>query len=123
MLAERLAVLLKTSALTKAGLGKRLGVTRQTVYYWFNGQTKAIDTETALKLASEFRVRLAWVQNGEEPMYASPELSEDEHQIIAFYKRMSDTDKGVFMKMARTLATDSESKPTRGDPFGLPPPR
>lgn len=123
-LADRLETLLGLNpGLTRAGLAARVGVTRQAAYYWFNGKTRAIDSEAAFKIAEKFGVRAAWLQTGHGAMYASPELTDEEKQIIAFYKRMNDQDKNVLMKMARGLAADSDGKRSVGDPFGLPPPR
>ena len=115
-LADRLSAAI-AGRMTRAALAKRVGVERQTVYYWFNGKTKSIDSEALLRVANVLGLRLEWLQTGAGAMYRSPDLSEDEHQLVAFFRRMEATDQGVLMKMARNLAKDSAKPASEGDPF------
>jgi hypothetical protein len=94
-----------------------IGVTRQAAYYWFDGKTSSIDSPTLLKVAQVLKVRLRWLQSGEGPMPEAPILTDDETQLIEFFRRMSEEDQRAFMKMARTFASDSDKPATRGDPF------
>lgn len=115
-LSERLTAAI-AGRMTRAGLASKVGVMRQTAYYWFNGKTKSIDSETALKVAKLLGVNQEWLQTGKGAMYAQPELNDDEAQLIGFFRRMNETDKGVFMKMARNLARDADGPGTKDDPF------
>ncbi len=117
-LADRLKLAMKARGIRSgAALAKLAIVERQTVYYWLNGTTKNIETVTLLRVSEALGVRPEWLLNGALPIYAPPVPTEDEAQIIGFYRRMKSTDQEVFMKMARTLAGDSNEPPTRDDPF------
>ena len=117
-LAERLDFALRVSKYpSKAALAKAVGVERQTAYYWFSGRTQAIDSPTLLAVARSLHVRPHWLQTGEGPMMEVIEPTEEETQILMFYRRMTEDDRVVFMKMARTLAGDSPEPPNRGDPY------
>lgn len=98
-------------------LATAVGVKRQTAYYWLDGSTKSIDSPTLKRLVDVLGVRGEWLLSGELPVYSAVVPTDDEKQIIGFYRRMTAEDQSVFMKMARTLAGDSNSKPTRDDPY------
>lgn len=116
-LADRLNAAL-AGRMTRAALAKRANVERQTVYYWFDGKTKSIDTPTLLRVANVLGVRAEWLQSGEGPMFQLPTLSDDEMQLVAFYRRIKDpTDQGVLMKMARSLAKDAGGAGDSGYPY------
>lgn len=117
-LADRLKLAMKSRGIvTGAALAKLAIVERQTVYYWLDGTTKNIETITLLRVSRALGVRPEWLLNGELPTYAPPIPTEDETQIIGFYRRMTASDQHVFMKMAKTLAGDSDVPATKDDPF------
>lgn len=117
-LADRLEIAMRARGIENRNqLAKAIKVTRQTVYYWFGGQTKNIDSVNLMKASAALGVRYEWLLRGEMPVYSADPPTDDELQIIGFYRRMSEEDRMVFMKMARTLAGDSDAKPSKADPY------
>lgn len=117
-LADRIRLAMKACGIgSGAALAKLVGVRRQTAYYWLDGTTKNIESATLIKLSEVLGVRQEWLMAGELPIYSVTRPSDDEQQILGFYRRMATSDKMVFMKMARTLASDSNGSTMKDDPF------
>jgi transcriptional regulator with XRE-family HTH domain len=106
-----------------AELGRRIGLPRQTVHRWINGDTKNMTHENLYKVADVLQVRARWLAVGDDAP-AQIDLGEgDVVGLIKIYEAMSPQARDQWLAIGRTLlAMHSVGKGTVADPYpGLPP--
>lgn len=106
-----------------AELGRRIGLPRQTVHRWINGDTKNMTHENLYKVADVLQVRARWLAVGDTAP-AQIDLGEgDVVGLIKIYEAMSPQARDQWLAIGRTLlAMHSVGKGTVVDPYpGLPP--
>lgn len=116
-LAARLRLALSTRGMEAIDLAKTIKVKRQTVYYWVDGTTKSIDSDNLHKAAHALGVRAAWLQNGEFPVYETPNMGDDQIQLVGFFDKMTSERRKALMEIAESYASKSETAPTRAVPY------
>jgi transcriptional regulator with XRE-family HTH domain len=90
-----------------AELGRRIGLPRQTVHRWINGDTKNMTHENLYKVADALQVRARWLAVGD----TAPEqidLGEgDVVGLIRTYESMSPAAREQWLAIGRTLLSMS----------------
>lgn len=109
-----------------AELGRRIGLPRQTVHRWINGDTKNMTHENLYKVADALQVRARWLAVGDTAP-AQIDLGDgDVVGLIRTYESMSETAREQWLAIGRTLlAMHSVGKGTVVDPYPnlAPPPQ
>lgn len=109
-----------------AELGRRIGLPRQTVHRWINGDTKNMTHENRYKVADALQVRARWLAVGDTAP-AQIDLGEgDVVGLIKIYETMSSAAREQWLAIGRTLlAMHTVGKGTVVDPYpdvvSLPP--
>lgn len=113
----RLKLALAAKGMEPIGLAKAIGARKQTVYYWLKGTTKNPDSINLGRCAARLGVRSEWLQNGELPMFAPPEVGEEEAQLVGYYAKMDPERRKSLMEIAESMAAKSATKPTAAVPY------
>jgi len=116
-LAARLKLALATRGIKGVDLARAIKVKRQAVYYWLDGTTKSIDSDNLHRAASFLGVRAGWLQNGEQPIYETPPMGEEEIQLVGFFQKMDDAQRRNFMDIAEALAVKEKTPATTAPPY------
>jgi transcriptional regulator with XRE-family HTH domain len=106
-----------------AELGRRIGLPRQTVHRWINGDTKNMTHENLYKVADVLQVRARWLAVGDTAP-AQIDLAEgDVVGLLKIYELMPPTARDQWLAIGRTLLSmHTVGKGTVVDPYpGLPP--
>lgn len=106
-----------------AELGRRIGLPRQTVHRWINGDTKNMTHENLYKVADVLQVRARWLAVGDTAP-AQIDLGEgDVVGLIKIYEAMPSAARDQWLAIGRTLLSmHTVGKGTVVDPYpGLPP--
>jgi transcriptional regulator with XRE-family HTH domain len=106
-----------------AELGRRIGLPRQTVHRWINGDTKNMTHENLYKVADVLQVRARWLAVGDTAP-AQIDLGEgDVVGLIKIYESMPSAARDQWLAIGRTLLSmHTVGKGTVVDPYpGLPP--
>ncbi|MDP1535870.1 MAG: helix-turn-helix transcriptional regulator [Burkholderiales bacterium] len=106
-----------------AELGRRIGLPRQTVHRWINGDTKNMTHENLYKVADALQVRARWLAVGDTAP-AQIDLGEgDVVGLIKIYETMSPAAREQWLAIGRTLLSmHTVGKGTIIDPYpGLAP--
>lgn len=101
-----------------AELGRRIGLPRQTVHRWINGDTKNMTHENLYKVSDALQVRARWLAVGD----SAPEqidLGEgDVVGLIGIYETMSPAAREQWLAIGRTLLSMSVvGKSAAVDPY------
>ncbi len=108
-----------------AELGRRIGLPRQTVHRWINGDTKNMTHENLYKVADALQVRARWLAVGDTAP-AQIDLGEgDVVGLIKIYESMPSAAREQWLAIGRTLLSmHTAGKGTAVDPYpGLLPQR
>lgn len=65
--AERVRLAMEEAGHTQSSLARALGLTRASISFWLNGQTKEISGDNLLKAASALNVSPVWLAAGRGP--------------------------------------------------------
>lgn len=106
-----------------AELGRRIGLPRQTVHRWINGDTKNMTHENLYKVADALQVRARWLAVGDTAP-AQIDLGEgDVVGLIKIYESMPAAAREQWLAIGRTLLSmHTVGKGTVVDPYpGLAP--
>ena len=106
-----------------AELGRRIGLPRQTVHRWINGDTKNMTHENLYKVADALQVRARWLAVGDTAP-AQIDLGEgDVVGLIKIYESMPVAAREQWLAIGRTLLSmHTVGKGTVVDPYpGLAP--
>ena len=106
-----------------AELGRRIGLPRQTVHRWINGDTKNMTHENLYKVADVLQVRARWLAVGDTAP-AQIDLAEgDVVGLLKIYESMPPAAREQWLAIGRTLLSmHTVGKGTVVDPYpGLPP--
>ncbi|MGA0023204.1 MAG: helix-turn-helix domain-containing protein [Burkholderiales bacterium] len=101
-----------------AELGRRIGLPRQTVHRWINGDTKNMTHENLYKVADVLQVRARWLAVGDTSP-AQIDLGEgDVVGLIKTYEAMAPAAREQWLAIGRTLLSmHSVGKGTVVDPY------
>ncbi|MEY4599186.1 MAG: helix-turn-helix protein [Pseudomonadota bacterium] len=109
-----------------AELGRRIGLPRQTVHRWINGDTKNMTHENLYKVADALQVRARWLAVGDTAPAQIDLADGDVVGLIKTYESMSTTAREQWLAIGRTLLSmHTVGKGTVVDPYpnAAPPPR
>ena len=81
-------------------LVKSLGLSAGNIKRWENGAT--INSDILLKLSEHFKVSIDYLLTGKEKS-SSADLTADEQELLTYYKKLSDLQKGIVIGRAETL--------------------
>jgi len=101
-----------------AELGRRIGLPRQTVHRWINGDTKNMTHENLYKVADALQVRARWLAVGDTAP-AQIDLGEgDVVGLIKTYETMSPAAREQWLAIGRTLLSmHTAGRSTAVDPY------
>lgn len=109
-----------------AELGRRIGLPRQTVHRWINGDTKNMTHENLYKVADALQVRARWLAVGDTAPAQIDLADGDVVGLIKTYESMSAAAREQWLAIGRTLLSmHTVGKGTVVDayPNAAPPPR
>ncbi|MBX3661243.1 MAG: helix-turn-helix transcriptional regulator [Burkholderiales bacterium] len=106
-----------------AELGRRIGLPRQTVHRWINGDTKNMTHENLYKVADVLQVRARWLAVGDTAPAQIDLADGDVVGLIRIYESMPPAARDQWLAIGRTLLSmHTVGKGTVVDPYpGLPP--
>ncbi|MDP2398276.1 MAG: helix-turn-helix transcriptional regulator [Burkholderiales bacterium] len=101
-----------------AELGRRIGLPRQTVHRWINGDTKNMTHENLYKVADVLQVRARWLAVGDTAP-AQIDLAEgDVVGLLKIYETMPPAARDQWLAIGRTiLSMHTVGKGTVVDPY------
>jgi len=107
-----------------AELGRRIGLPRQTVHRWINGDTKNMTHENLYKVADALQVRARWLAVGDTAPGQVDFGDGDVVGLIKTYESMPEAARVQWLAIGRTLlAMHTVGKGTVVDPYpNLAPP-
>lgn len=107
-----------------AELGRRIGLPRQTVHRWINGDTKNMTHENLYKVADVLQVRARWLAVGDTAPTQIDLGEGDVVGLIKTYEAMSPAAREQWLAIGRTLlSVHGAGKATSVDPYpSLAPP-
>ena len=109
-----------------AELGRRIGLPRQTVHRWINGDTKNMTHENLYKVADALQVRARWLAVGDTAPAQIDLADGDVVGLIKTYESMPLAAREQWLAIGRTLLSmHTVGKGTVVDPYPnlAPPPR
>jgi transcriptional regulator with XRE-family HTH domain len=108
-----------------AALARRIGLPRQTVHRWLNGDTKNMTHENLYHLADALNVRARWLALGDvDPSNTLDFKDENTSELMAMYGEMSPSVRDQWLAIGRFLLTiQASGKATRHNPYPAMPVR
>lgn len=109
-----------------AELGRRIGLPRQTVHRWINGDTKNMTHENLYKVADALQVRARWLAVGDTGPAQIDLADGDVVGLIRTYETMPTAAREQWLAIGRTLLSmHTVGKGTVIDPYPnvAPPPQ
>lgn len=101
-----------------AELGRRIGLPRQTVHRWINGDTKNMTHENLYKVADVLQVRARWLAVGDTSPVQIDLGEGDVVGLIKTYEAMSPAAREQWLAIGRTLLNmHNVGKGTTVDPY------
>ncbi len=101
-----------------AELGRRIGLPRQTVHRWINGDTKNMTHENLYKVADALQVRARWLAVGDTAPTQIDLGEGDVVGLIKIYETMTPDAREQWLAIGRTLLSmHSVGKGTAVDPY------
>lgn len=101
-----------------AELGRRIGLPRQTVHRWINGDTKNMTHENLYKVADVLQVRARWLAVGDTAPTQIDLGEGDVVGLIKTYEAMSPAAREQWLAIGRTLlSVHSAGKGTTVDSY------
>lgn len=105
-IASRIRTAMVTCGLRSvAELGRRIGLPRQTVHRWINGDTRNMTHENLYKVADALQVRARWLALGDT---ASTPIELDDGDVLGLiktYEAMPPAARDQWLAIGRTLLT------------------
>ena len=108
-----------------AEFGRRVGLPRQTVHRWINGDTKNMTHENLYKVADVLQVRARWLAVGDTSPVQVDTSDGDVVGLLKIYESLSPASREQWLAIGRTLLTvQVQGRPTAIDPYPhlAPPP-
>lgn len=108
-----------------AELGRRIGLPRQTVHRWINGDTKNMTHENLYKVADALQVRARWLAVGDTAPAQLDLADGDVVGLIKTYEAMPAAARDQWLAIGRMLLAMHVGKGTVIDPYphAAPPPQ
>ncbi|MGE0560002.1 MAG: helix-turn-helix transcriptional regulator [Burkholderiales bacterium] len=101
-----------------AELGRRIGLPRQTVHRWINGDTKNMTHENLYKVADVLQVRARWLAVGDTAPTQIDLGEGDVVGLIKTYEALSPAAREQWLAIGRTLLSmHNPGKGTIADPY------
>jgi transcriptional regulator with XRE-family HTH domain len=100
-----------------AELGRRIGLPRQTVHRWINGDTKNMTHENLYKVADALQVRARWLAVGDTAPAQVDLADGDVVGLIKTYEAMPPAARDQWLAIGRTLLAMHVGKGTLVDPY------
>ena len=116
--ASRLAFAMASRGVKAPTLANKIGMTRQGVYKWLKRQSMDVDGKTLLALCNFLGVRCEWLMMGDEPMYQSPILADEEKDFILLYRDLAPDNRARLKQIAITFMGESTLPPGPHRPYG-----
>lgn len=116
-LGKRLQIAMNARGVKAPTLAAKTGLTRQGIYKLLKDQTTNPDSDIVMLLCEELFIRVEWLLLEKGAMIPSPELTDDESSLVYAYRELEDEDKRRLLRIASTLATETEGPPSRNNPF------
>lgn len=99
-------------------------ITRQSIGFMLSGKTAKPTWDKLVLLANHLGVRPHWLADGEGPMLPTPELKDEEIELIEHFRHMSATHRKDLCDIAERWADEDDDGPRPSLRPGLrPPPR
>jgi transcriptional regulator with XRE-family HTH domain len=111
---NRITALRKHLGLKQTQFAQKIGVTSQHISMFEAGKAKFSETTINL-ICLTFGVREAWLREGKgDMMDEEAQLSEQERQLLAFFRELSPLARKMLIEYAQKLVSDE--KALRGEP-------
>ncbi len=81
---------------------RKLGFSAGNIKRWENGAT--VNSDILLAVSEHFKVSIDYLLTGKEKNSSTDKLSDDEQELLTYYNRLHDMDKGRVLGTAKTLA-------------------
>lgn len=88
-----------------AELGRRIGLPRQTVHRWINGDTRNMTHENLYKVADALQVRARWLALGDTTTTSIDLADGDVVGLVKTYESMPQAARDQWLAIGRTLLT------------------
>lgn len=100
-----------------AELARKMGIPRQTVYRWTNGEGEKLTPEMLYKLADATNTNARWLAEGSPWSPVRPKhLTPDQNMVLEIYSQLSPELRDEWVKHGNTLVRLS-SPQSVGNPF------
>lgn len=116
-LGQSLALAMKQRGMKAPTLAAKAGITRQAIYGLIKGRTKNPESALISALCEELFIRPEWLLREKGAMYPTPELTDDESTLVYAFRDLDDKGKRQLLRVATSMAQDSEGMPSRSNPF------
>lgn len=117
-IASRIRMAMATCGMKSvAELGRRIGLPRQTVHRWINGDTKNMTHENLYKVADALQVRARWLAVGDTAPAQVDLADGDVVGLIKTYEAMPPAARDQWLAIGRTLLAMHVGKGTVVDPY------
>lgn len=116
-LGKRLDVAMKARGIKAPTLASRTGLTRQGIYKLLKDETVNPPTAQVMAICEELLIRMEWLLAEKGPMMPAPELTDEEATLVYAFRDLPEDDRRRLMRIATTLATETEGAPGRHNPF------
>ena len=116
-LGQRLGLAMNQRGMKAPTLAARAGITRQAIYGLIKGRTKNPESALITAICEELLIRSEWLLKEKGSMYPTPELTDEESTLIYSFRELDDKGKRQLLRIAASMAQDSESVPSRSKPF------
>jgi transcriptional regulator with XRE-family HTH domain len=112
---DRLKHLRKTLKLTQGEFGKKIGMSDVAISYMESGRT-ALSKQNIRLICLAFRVREEWLEKGEgDMMDDEAQLSDQERQLLAFFRELSPLARKMLLEYAEKLISDEKALRDKDD--------
>jgi transcriptional regulator with XRE-family HTH domain len=106
---DRLKQLRKNLKLTQGEFGKKIGMSDVAISYMESGRT-ALSRQNIRLICLTFGVREEWLEKGEgDMMDDEAQLSDQERQLLAFFRELSPLARKMLLEYAEKLVSDEKA--------------
>lgn len=113
---KKLEDLMQARGENQPDLARALGITQQSVSDLITGESKFPKVVNALKICNHYKVRPEWFILDQGPKVASGQLSPEEEELMALFRRISPAGQVYLLAKAKDLLNSEGSGPLPGLP-------
>ena len=106
---QNIKSLLESKKLTQKALSQHLGIATSTINNWLK-LNRSIPAEYIIPICEFFNTTPYTLLTGQEKSLITNNISDDEQELLAYYKKLHDMNKGRVLGTAKTLAEIQISK-------------